>query len=604
AGGWKVIKVLWSSEWDSLLRRDFDGVLKKRMEEVCDGEYQKYVVSPGSYMRSHFFGKYPELTKLVEGMSDEELCNLKRGGHDQAKVYAAYSEAVQETDAPTVILAKTIKGFGLGEAGAASNTTHQQKQLDEKELRAFRDRFEIPVTDRQIADTPFYRPSKESPEIQYLLEKREQLGGLVPARTVRKSKDLTCSHSHFEDFYSGSDGNPVSTTSAFVHLLGKLLQDNDVGNRIVPIIPDEARTFGLDALFSKVGIYSPEGQLYEPVDSEHLLYYREEKDGQILEEGITEAGAMASFIAAGTSYATHAEPVIPFYLFYSMFGFQRVGDLIWAALDSRVKGFLLGATAGRTTLNGEGLQHQDGHSHAIASTFPGIKAYDPAFAYETSTIVEAGLKEICASGDENILYYLTLYNEQYPMPERPDGVREGIIKGMYLLSECQEMTCKGHILASGPIIQEALRAQQRLAEDFQVGASVWSVTSFSELRKDALAKERYNLFHPGDDPKKSYLERSLEGTSGVFIAATDYVRLVPDQIARWIPGSLYSLGTDGFGRSDTRKALRRFFEIDAESIVLAFLSELRATEGMDSDTLQEAFYKLEMDPAKRYPEAI
>jgi pyruvate dehydrogenase E1 component len=599
--GWNVIKVIWGSNWDPLLEADTDGLLLKRMEEAVDGDYQKYSVEPGSYTRKHFFGKYPELLERVNHLSDEQIRKLLRGGHDPAKVYAAYKAAVEHKAVPTVILAKTVKGYGLGEAGEGRNITHQQKKLNERELREFRTRFDIPLPDEEVVETPFYRPPLDSPETQYLLERRKQLRGFVPERKVRAAALKVPDAAEYGEFLKGSAEHAMSTTMATVRILTKLLRHEEIGRRIVPIIPDEARTFGMDSLFRQIGIYSPKGQLYEPVDRETLLYYNEAKDGQILEEGITEAGAMSSFIAAGTSYANLGTNMIPFYFYYSMFGFQRIGDLIWAAADSKSKGFLLGATAGRTTLNGEGLQHQDGHSHLLASTVPTLLTYDAAFAYEIAVIIRDGLKRMYADGEE-YFYYLTLYNESYPMPGIPEGAEDGIIKGLYRFKSAPKGKAhKAHLFGSGPLLREALRAQEILAEQFDVSADVWSATSYKLLRGDALRTKRWNMLHPTAAPKKSYLESLLQNEEGVFIAVSDYMKMVPDQIAPWVPGGLTTLGTDGFGRSDTRTNLRRFFEVDAELTTVATLYALYQKGLLPAQTVESALKSLGIDPEKSFP---
>jgi pyruvate dehydrogenase E1 component len=599
--GWNVIKVIWGSDWDPLFAADGKGLLLKRMEEAVDGDYQKYSVEPGSYTRRHFFGKYPELAEMVNHLSDEQIRKLLRGGHDPKKVHAAYRAAVEYRGGPTVVLAKTVKGYGLGEAGEGRNITHQQKKLNEKELREFRTRFDIPINDDEVAETPFYRPPAGSPEANYLQERRKALGGYLPARHVKVHPLELPPVAQFAEFLKGSERFEVSTTMAFVRLLGMLLRNKNIGRRIVPIIPDEARTFGMDPLFREIGIYSSKGQLYEPVDSESLLYYHEAKDGQILEEGITEAGAMASFIAAGTAYASTGEPMIPFYIYYSMFGFQRIGDLAWAAGDIRAKGFMLGGTAGRTTLNGEGLQHEDGHSHILASTVPNLVTYDPAFAYETAIIIQDGLRRMYGEGEE-VFYYLTLYNENYSMPPMPEGSGEGILKGLYRFRRGNPAgKHRAHIFGSGPIINQALRAQEILGERYGVNADVWSATSYKLLRNEALLAKRWNMLHPGEIPRTSYLENILEHEEGVFVAVSDYMKIVPDQIAPWVPGGLTTLGTDGFGRSDTRPALRRFFEIDAEMTVVATLYAL-ATEGeIRMDEVEKAIRELNIDPEKPFP---
>ena len=602
--GWNVIKVIWGSNWDPLIAADKSGLLVKRMAETVDGEYQKYSVESGSYTRKHFFGKYPELLKLVNHLSDAQIHKLLRGGHDSRKVFAAYKAAVEHQGAPTVILAKTIKGYGLGEAGEGRNISHQQKKMNEKELREFRARFNIPIDDEVIAETPFYRPPEDSPESRYLKERRKNLGGFLPDRRVSAEVIETPKREFFGELFKGSAKFEVSTTMAFVRLLGLLLKHNQLGRRVVPIIPDEARTFGMDALFREVGIYAHKGQLYEPVDSKSLLYYHETKDGQILEEGITEAGSMSSFIAAGTSYASHGTHLIPFYIYYSMFGFQRIGDQMWLAGDIKAKGFLLGATAGRTTLNGEGLQHQDGHSLLHASTVPTLMAYDPAFAYELAVIIGDGLKRMYQDG-EDIFYYLSLYNENYHMPAMPDGVEEGILKGLYRFrSGPADAKIKAHLVGSGPITLQALRAQQILGERYGVSADVWSATSFKALRTDALRCRRWNMFHPTEPPRKSYLESLLGKEQGPFVAVTDNIKTVADQIAPWVPGGLTTLGTDGFGRSDTRERLRRFFEVDAECAVVATLYALAQRGAVKPSLVTQAMKDLGVDPDKVHPEIV
>ena len=602
--GWNVIKVIWGTAWDQLLAADKTGLLLKRMEEAVDGDYQKYSVEPGSYTRKHFFGKYPELLELVNHLTDEQIHKLLRGGHDSRKVYAAYQTAVEHKGRPTVILAKTVKGYGLGEAGEGRNITHQQKKMNEKELREFRARFGVPVSDEEIAQTPFFRPALESRETKYLLGLRKKLGGFLPRRIVAPEPLEAPKLEAFADLLKGAGRSEMSTTMGFVRLLSQLIRNKSIGRQIVPIIPDEARTFGLDALFREVGIYSSKGQLYDPVDSKSLLYYNETKDGQILEEGITEAGAMASFVAAGTSYATHGRHMIPFYVYYSMFGFQRIGDLMWLAGDIRAKGFLLGATSGRTTLNGEGLQHQDGHSLILSSTIPTLVTYDPAFTYELAVMIADGLRRMYVEG-EDVFYYLTLYNENYEMPPMPEGAEVGILKGLYKFKPGPEPhTLKAHILGSGPIIREALRAQQILAEKFGVSADVWSATSYKLMRNDALRTRRWNMLHPSEPAKKSYVESLLENEKGVFVAVSDNMKIVPDQIAPWVPGGLTTLGTDGFGRSDTRARLRRFFEVDAESTVIATLYALAEKGQLEKGVVGKAIKDLGVDPEKVYPEIV
>jgi pyruvate dehydrogenase E1 component len=602
--GWNVIKVIWGSDWDPLLAADRKGLLRARMEEVVDGDYQKYSVEEGSYIRKHFFGTHPELREMVNHLTDDQIRRLLRGGHDPKKVYAAYRAAVAHAGCPTVILAKTIKGYGLGEAGEGRNVTHQQKKLNEKELREFRARFNIPISDEEIAEAPFYRPPADSPEMRYLLERRRALGGFLPARAPAETPLRVPEREAFADFFKGSGQRKISTTMAFVQILTKLLRHPEIGRRIVPIIPDEARTFGMDALFRQIGIYSPKGQLYEPVDRETLLFYQEAKDGQILEEGINEAGSMASFIAAGTAYANLGISAIPFFIYYAMFGFQRVGDLIWAAADSRARGFLLAATAGRTTLNGEGLQHQDGHSHLAASAVPTLMAYDPAFAYEAAVIIAEGLRRMYQQR-EDLLYYLTLYNENYAMPAMPDGAEAGILEGLYRLRRGQGGgKLRAHIFGSGAILPQALRAQEILAERYGVCADVWSATSYKRLRSEALQASRWNMLHPEEPPRRSYLERLLEREAGVFVAVSDYMKSVPDQIAPWVPGGLTTLGTDGFGRSDTRERLRRFFEVDAEMTVVATLYALAKQGALERGLVAKAIKELGVDPEKSHPKFV
>jgi pyruvate dehydrogenase E1 component len=602
--GWNVIKVIWGSDWDDLLARDQSGLLLRRMEEAVDGDYQKYSVEPGSYTRKHFFGKYPELLALVNHLKDDQIRKLLRGGHDTRKVYAAYRAAVEHVGQPTVILAKTIKGYGLGEAGEGRNVTHQQKKLNEKELREFRTRFGIPISDEEVADAPFFRPPPNSREMRYLMERRRELGGFLPERKVTAAPVEVPKLEAFAEFFKGSGSLEVSTTMAFVRMLSMLLRNKAIGRRIVPIIPDEARTFGLDALFREIGIYSSRGQLYEPVDIKSLLYYHEAKDGQILEEGITEAGSMSSFIAAGTSYATHGQHLIPFYIYYSMFGPQRIGDLLWAAGDIQAKGFLLGATAGRTTLNGEGLQHGDGHSLVLASTIPTLLTYDAAFAYEIAVIIADGMRRMFQDG-ENIFYYLTLYNENYAMPPMPAGAEPGILQGLYRFRAGPEKSKgKAHIFGSGPILNQALRAQQILQERYGVSADVWSATNYKLLRNDALRCRRWNMLHPTAPPKRSFVETLLGREKGVFVAVSDFMRIVPEQIAPWVPGGLLTLGTDGFGRSDTRPRLRRFFEVDAELTVIAVLSALAGRRKLEPRIVEQAIRDLDVDPEKVHPEIV
>ena len=595
--GWNVIKVIWGSDWDELLRNDHKGLLQKRMDETVDGEFQKYTVETGSYIRKHFFGTHPELQAMVNHLTDNDLKKIARGGHDVKKVYAAYRRAVETTDRPTVILAKTVKGYGLGEAGEGRNITHQQKKLNEKELREFRGRFEVPISDEDIADTPFYRPLEDSPEIRYLKERRKALNGFLPKRRDDKVTLEVPGRDAFSGLLSGSGDVAASTTQALVRIVSTLLRDKTIGKQIVPIIPDEARTFGMDGLFREFGIYSHQGQLYNPVDSASISYYKEAKNGQILEEGITEAGAMSSFVAAATSYASHGVPMIPFYVYYSMFGFQRVGDLIWLAGDMRAKGFLCGATSGRTSLNGEGLQHQDGHSLLAASAIPSLTAYDPAFAFELSLIVHDGMERMYQK-NENVFYYLSLYNDAYPQPPMPEGVEEGVLRGLYRFKPGpSDNTHKAHILASGPIIHSALKAQELLIP-FGISADVWSATNYKRLRSEASAARRWNMLHPSETPRRSYLEETLEGESGAFVAVSDNVSTLPDQVAPWIPGGLHSLGTDGFGRSDSRPRLRRFFEVDAESTALAVLYQLSRAGQIEREVVTSAIRAFDIDPEK------
>jgi pyruvate dehydrogenase E1 component len=575
--GWNVIKVLWGGGWDALLARDKTGLLIKRMGEAVDGEYQSFKARDGAYVRKEFFGKYPELLKLVEHMSDEEIFALRRGGHDPQKVYNGYKRAVEHKGSPTVVLAKTIKGYGMGEAGEGRNVTHQQKKLNEEEMLYFRKRFNIPISEETVHTTAFYRPAEDSAELQYMKERREAMGGSLPARHVPQISIQPPPLELFAESIGGSGGREVSTTMAFVRVLTLLLKDHNLGKYVVPIIPDEARTFGMEPLFRQYGIYASRGQLYKPVDSENFLFYKEAQNGQILEEGITEAGSMSSFTAAGTSYANYGVPMIPFFTYYSMFGFQRIGDLIWAFADARGKGFLMGGTAGRTTLAGEGLQHQDGHSLILSSTVPTCHSYDPAFAYEIAVIVQDGIRRMYQEMEDRF-YYLTIYNENYAQQPMPEGVAEGILRGIYRYKAAEEGKPQVHLFGSGPILNEALRAQKILAEKYKVRADVWSVTSYNELRRDALEVERWNRLHPGEPERKSFVQEALAGTEGPIIASTDYMKAVVDQIAPWLTGRLVALGTDGFGRSENREHLRKHFENGAEAIAAAALSRL-AREG-------------------------
>jgi pyruvate dehydrogenase E1 component len=599
--GWNVIKVLWGSDWDQLLARDHDGLLAKRMGEVVDGQYQKYAVESGAYFREHFFGTDPRLLELVKHLSDDQLKRMRLGGHDPVKIFNAYKVAVETKGHPTVVLARTIKGYGLGEAGEGKNITHQQKKMNESDLRLFRTRFGIPVSDEQIADAPFYRPAEDSPELEYLRDRRKALGGYVPTRSVRVKPLQVSLEDVFEEFYKGTEGRKASTTMVFVRMLSKLLRDREIGELIVPIVPDEARTFGMEALFRAVGIYSHMGQRYDPVDMDTLLYYKEAKDGQILEEGITEAGSLSSFIAAGTAYATHGVNTIPFFIYYSMFGFQRVGDLIWAGGDSRARGFLLGGTAGRTTLAGEGLQHQDGNSHVYSLCYPNCISYDPAYAYELAVIIQDGIRRMYRDG-ESVFYYLTVMNEQYPMPEMPEGSREGILKGMYRLKTApsQNGALKAQLFGSGAILNEVVRAQEIL-QKYGVAADVWSVTSYQELYRDAHACDRWNMLHPGEPPRVPYVTACLADAPGVFVAASDYLKVLPDAVDQWMPRKMRSLGTDGFGRSEDRQTLRDFFEVDARFVAMATLSELLKDGQIQASVVQQAMKDLGINPEKPNP---
>ena len=602
--GWNVIKVVWGSDWDDLLEKDTDGVLMQRMGEVPDGQFQKYAVSDGNFIREDFFGKDPRLLEMAKPYSDEQLQKLARGGHDPVKVYAAYKAAVEHTGSPTVILAQTVKGYGMGEAGEGRNITHQQKKLNEEELYEFRGRFGIPIADGELQEAPLYRPPEESSEITYLQECREKLGGYVPQRIVDVPPLELPSEELYEEFLKGTGDREVATTMAFVRVLGKLLKDPKIGKRIVPIVPEEARTFGMEALFRQVGIYSSVGQLYEPVDKESLLFYNEETDGAILEEGINEAGSMSSFIAAGTAYAAHGIEMIPFYFFYSIFGAHRMMDLIWAAGDMMCKGFLVGGIAGRTTLSGEGLQHQDGQSHHMYLAVPNLKAYDPCFAYEMAVIVRDGLHRMYEK-QENIFYYITMMNEFYQMPAMPEGVEEGILKGMYRFkaSELKNARAKVTLMGSGTILNQAIKAQEILETQYNVAADVWSVTSYKELYTDCTNTMRWNLLHPSEK-KASYVEECFADSKGVFVAASDYLKAMPCSIAEWIPGRLIPLGTDGFGRSDDRPELRDYFEVDARFITLAALYGLSEEGSIDKETVQQAIDDLDIDPDKVNPVTI
>lgn len=603
---WNVIKVIWGHEWDELLAQDSKGLLRQRMNEAVDGDYQNYSAQKGSYTREHFFGKYPELREMVAHLSDDEIWHLRRGGHDRKKVFAAYDAAVKHQGQPTVILAKTVKGYGMGiGTGEGMNITHQQKKMELDALKIFRDRFHVPISDKQMQALSFYHPDEKSDELMYLKKRRKALGGYLPARRQQEDKKLKIpALSAFEFLLKGSGDREISSTMAFVRLLNILVKDKEMGPHIVPIVPDEARTFGMEGMFRQVGIYAHAGQLYRPMDADQITFYREEKDGQILEEGINEAGAFASWIAAGTSYSSNNLPMVPFYIYYSMFGFQRVGDLAWAAGDMQARGFLLGATAGRTTLAGEGLQHQDGHNHLFAATIPNCVAYDPTYAYELAVIIHDGMRRMYEAR-ESVFYYITVMNENYHHPEMPKDVEEGIIKGMYLLQKCSKNTkLKVRLLGSGAILGEVLAAADMLQADFGIGADVFSVTSFTELRKEALAVERYNLFHPEEKPKTSYVSRCFEKGTGPIIAATDYIRSFADQIRAFVPQPYVVLGTDGFGRSDTRKQLRHFFEVDRRYVVIAALKALADQGQISAKQVTAAMKRYEIDPEKPNPVTV
>ena len=601
--GWNVIKVIWGSRWDPLLARDTRGLLRRLMMECVDGEYQNFKAKGGAYTREHFFGKYPELAEMVANMSDDDIWRLNRGGHDPHKVFNAYRAAMEHKGQPTVILAKTIKGYGMGRSGEGLNITHQQKKLDDAALKEFRDRFNIPVSDADIASVPYYRPAEDSEEIRYLRERRKALGGFLPQRRTAAPALQVPGLEAFASLLESSGDREFSTTMALVRILGVLLKDKAIGAHVVPIVPDEARTFGMEGMFRQVGIYSSMGQLYTPQDADQLLYYREDKKGQILEEGINEGGAMCSWIAAGTAYSNHGVNMVPFYVYYSMFGFQRVGDFIWAAGDMQARGFLVGGTAGRTTLAGEGLQHQDGHSQLVATTIPNCVAYDPAYAYELAVIVQDGLRRMYAE-QENVFYYLTCMNENYAHPALPQGAEAGILKGMYLLKRGGRGKVRVNLLGSGAILREVLAAAELLENEFGVAADVFSVTSFSELRREALDVARWNLLHPGQPPRVSYVQQSLAGQGGPFVAATDYMRTVPDQIREWVPGRYHVLGTDGYGRSDSRAALRGFFEVDRGWVAVAALKALADEGRLDVATVASAIQRFGIDPDKPNPVTV
>jgi pyruvate dehydrogenase E1 component len=600
--GWNVIKVIWGSRWDPLLAEDTDGRLLRVMEDSLDGEYQTYKSRDGAYVREHFFGKDPVLLERVAHMSDEEIWLLNRGGLDQQKVYAAYHEAVRHRGEPTVILAKTIKGYGMGASGEGQMVTHQAKKMTEDALLAFRDRFELPLSDEQVRAAEYYRPPDDSPEMRYLRERRAALGGSLPVRRRRAEPLPVPELELFGSQLTGTDDREISTTMAFVRVLAALLRDKRLGSHIVPIVPDESRTFGMEGLFRQVGIYSPFGQRYQPQDSEQLMFYKEDAHGQILEEGITEAGSISSFIAAGTSYSAHGVPMVPFYIYYSMFGYQRVGDLVWAAADSRARGFLLGGTAGRTTLNGEGLQHEDGHSHVLFSVVPSLRAYDPTFNYEVAVIIREGLRRMFGE-QEDIFYYLTLMNENYHHPPMPSGAEEGILRGMYRLQAAPDgREAQVQLLGSGTILNEVIAAAELLATDWEVAADVWSVTSFTELRREGIEVERWNMLHPTEQPRRAYVSQLLSEAPAV--ASTDYIRAFADQIRQWVPGRYRVLGTDGFGRSDYRRALRRFFEVDRHYVAVAALRELADQGTVEPARVQEAIERYELDPEAPMPTTV
>lgn len=597
--GWNVIKVVWGRLWDPLLQKDETGILHKRMEEAVDGEYQAYKNRGGTYTREKFFGKYPELLKMVEDMDDDEIYRLNRGGHDPYKVYAAYHKAVQPNGKPTVILAKTVKGYGLG-AGEASNKTHQIKEMDMESLKEFRDRFGVAFTDSQLEALPYYKPDEKSAEIRYLKERRAELGGYLPARTAEVEKLKVPYWELFSDHLEGSKERELSTTMAFVRMLSALTKDEEIGARIVPIVPDEARTFGMEGMFRQMGIYSTEGQLYEPEDAGEMMYYREDKKGRILEEGINEAGAFAAWMAAASSYSSHRCTMVPFYIFYSMFGFQRIGDLAWAAGDLQARGFLIGATSGRTTLNGEGLQHQDGHSHVLASTIPNCVSYDPAYAYELAVIIREGLRRMYVE-HENVFFYITTLNENYQHPAMPEGVEEGIVRGMYCLKKAAESEQHVQLLGSGAILLEVIAAAEMLEKDYQVSADIWSVTSLSELKREGSDVQRWNMLHPEEVAKESYLGKCLNHSPGPVVVATDYIRSHGDQIRPFIRKHFTSLGTDGFGRSDTRNSLRHFFEVDRHFITVAALKALADQSKIDKTIVTQAMQTFNIDPDKPNP---
>ncbi len=601
--GWNVLKVIWGSYWDPLLAMDKDGLLKKRMEECVDGEYQNFKQKGGAYTREHFFGKYPELKAMVAAMSDQDIWRLNRGGHDPHKVYAAYHAAVNHKGQPTVILAKTVKGYGMGEAGEGQNTTHQQKSMDIESLKKFRDRFDLPLTDEQVESLSFYKPAEDSPEMKYMAERRAAMGGFVPQRR-RKGNDLTVpALSAFENMLGATGEREISTTMAFVRILSTLVRDKEIGKYVVPIVPDEARTFGMEGMFRQLGIYASQGQLYEPQDSDQVMFYKESKDGQILEEGINEAGAFSSWLAAATSYSVTGKQMIPFYIYYSMFGFQRIGDLAWLAGDSRARGFLLGATAGRTTLNGEGLQHEDGHSHLMSATIPNCISYDPTFAYELAVIIQDGLRRM-VQNQEDVYYYITLMNENYSHPEMPKGVEEGILKGMYSFRKSKAKGERVQLMGSGVILREVIAAAELLEKDWGIAADVWSAPSFTELRREGLDCERWNMLNPEKPQRVSYVAQCLQDAQGPVIASTDYMKSFAEQIQRFVPGKFVALGTDGFGRSDSREALRDFFEVNRYYVVVAALKALSDEGKLPVAKVSEAVKKYNLNADKPNPTTV
>jgi pyruvate dehydrogenase E1 component len=598
--GWNVIKVVWGGRWDSLLAKDQNGHLRRIMEQTVDGEYQNFKSKDGAYVRKEFFGKHPETAEMVANMSDDDVWRLNRGGHDPLKVYAAYDAAMKHTDGPTIILAKTVKGYGMGEAGEGQNTAHQQKKLDLEAVKKMRDRFNIPISDKDIEHVPYYKPDADSAELEYLQERRQALGGYLPQRRKKAAKLPIPGIEVFKTQIDGTGEREASTTMAFVRMLTALVRDKQIGKHIVPIVPDEARTFGMEGMFRQIGIYASKGQLYEPEDAGELMFYREDQKGQILEEGINEGGAFCSWLAAATSYSNHNEQMVPFYIYYSMFGFQRIGDFIWAGGDLQARGFLIGGTAGRTTLAGEGLQHQDGHSLVSASTIPNCVSYDPTYAYELAVIIQDGLRRMIGE-QENIFYYITCMNENYVHPPMPAGVEDGILKGMYLLQVGGQGKIRAQLMGSGTILREVLGAAELLMQDFGIPSDVWSVTSFNELRRDALDVERWNHLHPESEPRKCYIEQKFADRPGPYIAATDYMKIVSDQIQRWVPGQFISLGTDGYGRSDARAALRQHFEVDKRFIAVSTLKALADEGTLDQKTVAQAIEKYGIDPDRPNP---